>query len=166
MNTLKKYIETLRSESLTDKEKSYLAISLTRDHIEELLKDKVDLAIIGSRGYEAPITDIDIILDTLNLACIDINTIISGGARGADKAGEAYARYFHIETRIFLADWKEYGKAAGFIRNRTIINKCNIVLSLWDGESKGTRHAMNIAVHQNKLVIVYNYTSKLFSLHY
>ncbi|NCE77236.1 DUF2493 domain-containing protein, partial [Anaerotruncus sp. X29] len=43
--------------------------------------------------------------------------IVSGTARGADQFGEQYAASRNIPVKQFPADWKRYGKAAGYRRN-------------------------------------------------
>ena len=44
--------------------------------------------------------------------------VVSGGAAGADKCGEEWARRNNLSIRVFPADWKSFGKRAGPIRNR------------------------------------------------
>lgn len=43
--------------------------------------------------------------------------IVSGGCTGTDKLGERYARANGWKCKVFPANWDEYGKAAGPIRN-------------------------------------------------
>lgn len=43
--------------------------------------------------------------------------IVSGGCVGADQLGERYARASGWKCKVFPAQWDEYGKAAGPIRN-------------------------------------------------
>ena len=88
--------------------------------------------------------------------------IISGGAKGADTLGERYAIDNNIECVIHYPDWGQYGKSAGYIRNGLIIADADIVLSLWDGMSKGTKHSMDIATKEGKSLIVYNFLEKKF----
>jgi len=66
-------------------------------------------------------------------------TIVSGGARGADTLAENYAKMIGVNTIIFKADWKKYGRAAGMIRNKDIIAQADVVVAFWDGKSKGTK---------------------------
>jgi len=106
------------------------------------------VAVIGSRTFEN-YTKLEGVLDQY-----DISEIISGGARGADSLGELYALNKSIPVKIFKADWSKYGKAAGFIRNKDIIDNCDMVIAFWDGKSKGTQHSINLANKQDKTVIV------------
>lgn len=58
------------------------------------------------------------ILDTLV-----ITTIISGLARGADSLGCRYAHEKRLILRGFPAKWNLYGKRAGFIRNKQMLDE-------------------------------------------
>jgi hypothetical protein len=47
---------------------------------------------------------------------------ILGGAPGADRLAEEWADTFGVRKRIFPADWKVHGRAAGPIRNQRMID--------------------------------------------
>lgn len=49
--------------------------------------------------------------------------IIVGGAPGADTLAEEWADCFGVRKRVFLANWKAHGKAAGPIRNQRMIDE-------------------------------------------
>ena len=89
--------------------------------------------------------------------------IVSGGAKGADSIAGEYARENDIELIEYLPDWKRYGKRAGFVRNHDIINTCDIVLAIWDTESKGTKHSIELALKQNKPIFLANLKIKRLS---
>jgi hypothetical protein len=66
-------------------------------------------------------------------------TIISGGARGADRLGERWgAKYAHNVHRI-AAPWGTFGTSAGHIRNEVMAQVANACIVFWDGESAGTK---------------------------
>ena len=48
----------------------------------------------------------------------NITELISGGATGVDKAAELWAASRNIEIKVFNPDWKQFGRAAGPIRNK------------------------------------------------
>jgi hypothetical protein len=82
-------------------------------------------------------------LDALLVNLTDIE-IVSGGARGADKLGEMYAKKHELPYKVFLADW-DMGKDAGFIRNEEMAAYASAegqgyCVVFWDGQSNGTRH--------------------------
>lgn len=84
-----------------------------------------------------------------------ISEIVSGGARGADSLAERYAQENDIQLTVFPAEWDKYGKSAGYRRNHQIIDYADVVLAFWDGQSKGTKHAIELAEKQNKPVFIY-----------
>jgi hypothetical protein len=73
--------------------------------------------------------------------------VIHGGARGVDSMAGAAAAQLKIPIRVFPADWKKNGKAAGPIRNQQMLDegKPDLVLAFWDGKSRGTEHMIGLA---------------------
>lgn len=109
------------------------------------------LAIIGSRSFD----DYALMAKELN-SIHKIELIVSGGARGADSLAEKYAREKKIPTTIFKPDWNKYGRAAGMIRNKLIIESSDAVIAFWDGISPGTANSIQRARDAKKHVkIVY-----------
>lgn len=106
------------------------------------------LAVVGSRDFN------DYELLKLKLDSIHkrkpITLIISGGAKGADKLSERWAKENNIETLIFIPDWNKFGKKAGFLRNEDIIKNSDAVVAFWDGESRGTLSSINLAEKYKK----------------
>lgn len=72
-------------------------------------------------------------------------TIISGGARGVDSAAIDWAVVNWCPFKEYKADWQQYGKAAGVIRNRQMLDegKPDLVVAFPGG--KGTAHMVSIA---------------------
>lgn len=104
----------------------------------------MNVAIIGSRTFN----NYNLLVETLD--DVEIDCIISGGAKGADTLAEQYAKEFSLPIKIFKAEWAKYGKSAGMIRNTTIIENSNIIYAFWDGKSKGTLDSINKAKKLNK----------------
>lgn len=98
------------------------------------------IAIVGSRNW----TDIKTIQSFIEKLALD-TTIVSGGAKGVDSIAESIAHGCNLKTLIFLPDWKKHGRAAGFIRNKLIIENADEVVAFWDGLSKGTSHSIKLA---------------------
>ena len=85
--------------------------------------------------------------------------IISGGARGADKIGEQFAKKYNIKLTVFPAQWDKYGKSAGMIRNAEMAQyaKDGILFAFWDGKSTGTKNMIDAARRNNMTVLIYEY---------
>lgn len=72
--------------------------------------------VCGGRDYN-DLTQLFWALDN-----IQPSVIINGGALGADALARRYAEKRGIELETYQADWQAYGKAAGPIRNRKMLN--------------------------------------------
>ena len=83
--------------------------------------------------------------------------IVSGHANGADKLGEKYAKENNYFLTLFYADWNQYGKSAGYIRNEEMAKYSNILISFWDGISKGTYHMINLAKKYNLKFFIFRF---------
>lgn len=97
-------------------------------------------AVIGSRNF----TDYKLLESTLE-SLPEITQIVSGGAKGADSLAKTYAEQHQLPLVIFKPDWKQYGKGAGIVRNRQIIDAAQMVVAFWDGVSKGTASSLALA---------------------
>jgi predicted Rossmann fold nucleotide-binding protein DprA/Smf involved in DNA uptake len=121
-------------------------------------RNPLKLAVVGSRSC----TDELLVFEYLSILstpwenpnCPDeFNMeIVSGGAKGADTIAESFAKVCRIPTKIFLPDWDKHGKAAGFIRNREIVDYCDMVIAFWDQKSKGTKNTIDTALKAGKPV--------------
>ena len=103
------------------------------------------LGVVGSRSLEelgnaTVIHEMEIIFDEFN-----ITKVVSGGAKGPDRTSVRYAKEKRMKYEEFIPDWERYGKKAGFLRNKTIIENSDILLAFWDGFSKGTKNSIDLA---------------------
>jgi len=74
--------------------------------------------------------------------------IVSGGARGADALAIDYANMRGYSLTIMNADWDTHGKSAGYKRNAEMAEYSTHLIAFWDGQSRGTKHMIDLA---NKL---------------
>lgn len=58
---------------------------------------------------------------------------------GVDGLGERWAQDHSVPVAPVPASWKEYGKAAGPMRNRQMAEYADALILMWDGKSKGSR---------------------------
>lgn len=106
----------------------------------------MNIGVIGSRSF----SDYELLKSTLD--DLDISMIVSGGAIGADSLAEIYAKEKGIKTLIFKPDWA-LGKSAAAIRNLKIVEHSDVIVSFWDGLSRGTKMTMRMAYSKNVKVI-------------
>lgn len=97
--------------------------------------------IAGGRNYIGTPKDIEV-LNYIH-AQERIDTVISGGASGADAFGEAWAKSRFIPVRRYPADWNRHGKAAGPIRNREMAAVADILIVFPGG--RGTQDMIRAA---------------------
>lgn len=109
------------------------------------------VAIVGSRGIASA--------DIGRLLPPNTTEIISGGAKGVDTLAQLYAREHEIPVRVFLPDYKRYGRAAPLKRNEQIAQACDLLIALWDGASRGTAHIIAFTEKLGKPVCVYRTAS-------
>ncbi|WP_257292759.1 DUF2493 domain-containing protein [Endozoicomonas sp. ONNA1] len=106
------------------------------------------LIVAGSRSFN----DYQYLYHTLDKLLCDVIkrdvkiTIIHGDARGPDRMGGKYAKDKGYEVEVFPANWDEYGKAAGYRRNKQMATNADALCAFWDGQSKGTAHMIDLAL--------------------
>lgn len=84
-----------------------------------------------------------------------ITEVVSGGANGADRLGEQWAHAHGVKVKLFPANWRELGKAAGPIRNGEMGKYADGLIALWDGQSKGTKHMISVMRGLGKVYYVH-----------
>jgi hypothetical protein len=89
------------------------------------------------------------------------NNLVSGGASGVDTWAEERATELGLDVVIFKAEWKKYGRGAGFRRNKTIVEYSDDLIAFWDLVSKGTEHTISYAIKLHKPIIVFNPTGQM-----
>lgn len=97
--------------------------------------------IAGSRD----ITDYSILESAIVQAGWRPTTVISGTARGVDLLGERWALENNVPVERCTADWAALGKKAGYVRNEFMAKNADALIALWDGQSKGTKHMIDVA---------------------
>ncbi len=106
------------------------------------------IAVIGSRNIT--VSDLGSYLPE------NVTEIVSGGAREVDSCAQDYANKSGIPLRLFLPDYKRYGRGAPLRRNLEIVEYADMVIAFWDGKSKGTGYVIDSCKTNNKpLKVVY-----------
>lgn len=106
--------------------------------------------VAGSRGFN----NYNLLEEKLNffLQNYDNITIISGGAKGADELGKIYAIANNYNLETYPAKWEQYGKRAGYIRNEEMAKVADACVVFWDGNSRGSKHMIDLA-HKYELKV-------------
>ena len=115
----------------------------------------INIAVAGNRvgwTYEKVKETLDSIIRFPKDSCC----LISGGAEGVDSFAQRYAKENGLQILIIYPDWNKFGKSAGFKRNESIAEKCDILIA-FDKESvygTGTSNTIKWAKKFEKEVIV------------
>jgi hypothetical protein len=86
-----------------------------------------------------------------------VDSVISGGAKGADTLGAAWADEHCFPVHVYKPDWDTHGKKAGFLRNEEMAIAGDILVAFWDGISRGTMNMISAACVNCLEIHVYNY---------
>ncbi len=120
------------------------------------LKRKIKIAIVGSRDF----VNFEEFKEKIGPIFLElsgnIDCIISGGAKGTDSLAEEYAKVNKINTVIYRPDWKKYGRGAGIVRNKVIIENSDLVIAFLKNNSRGTSNSIKVAIELKKELIVFD----------
>jgi len=107
--------------------------------------------IAGSRDF----TDPTLVHAAIAASGFTITHVLSGGARGIDLAGEAWAAAHEVPVTVLPAEWDRFGKGAGYRRNEALAAQAEALIVCWDGRSPGTAHMVDIATRRGLQVFVF-----------
>lgn len=83
--------------------------------------------------------------------------IISGGAAGVDTVAIEFAVVNWCDCKEYPADWKKYGKSAGYIRNKQMLVEGNPDLVIAFPGGKGTANMVKLTREAGVEVIEISY---------
>lgn len=135
---------------------------------------RLNVVIAGSRSlahFQDPVGLVEqACLEACTLWGAVIVGVISGNAKGADEAGEHFARKYNLPLTIRPANWNDctvqgavlkrrsdgqpYNVLAGHMRNETMAVEAHAGILLWDGQSTGTMDMKKRLEQKGKLVYV------------
>jgi predicted Rossmann fold nucleotide-binding protein DprA/Smf involved in DNA uptake len=102
------------------------------------------LAVVGSRHCtDQDLVEIYILM--LHEQLGERLSLVSGAAKGVDTLARISADKYGIPIKEFPADWNKYGRAAGPIRNKQLVQSSDAVLAFVAPTSKGTRNTISLA---------------------
>lgn len=107
--------------------------------------------IAGSRDC----TDRDVVGKAVAQSGFDVSLVISGAARGVDRLGEDWAAAHGKPVERYPADWDTHGRSAGPIRNAQMADVAEVLIAVWDGQSRGTKNMIDTARRKGLMVYVY-----------
>lgn len=112
--------------------------------------------VTGSRDW----ADEEAIYRALDDSCASL--VIEGGARGADAIARQWAKETGTKNRTFHANWLKYGRRAGPLRNKLMLNAYPdaIVLAFpldgpgtWNCIEQARELRMRVLIHKSAAVV-------------
>lgn len=74
------------------------------------------------------------------------STVIHGAVQEADAIAGSLAARLGLSVEAYPADWAQYGRSAGFLRNRKMLDtRPDLVIAFWDGRSRRTQDCIEEA---------------------
>lgn len=143
------------------KNKNYEAFASVLKDVEggnEMLK----VIVAGPRDYENEDLVRNILIAVLSLySDEDEIEIVEGGAKGVDRIAKNYAlsqQSSKISLKEFPADWNQYGKRAGPLRNQEMAKYSDVLIAFRykDNPSRGTENMIKTAMEEGLDVYIYH----------
>jgi hypothetical protein len=98
--------------------------------------------IAGSRDFK----DFEKVWTHMDKLPWEVTEVVCGGARGADRLGERWAKENAIPVKYFYPDWNHEGRGAGYRRNEEMAKYADCLVA-FDMGTKGTAHMIACAKH-------------------
>ena len=109
--------------------------------LEQRKDNAMRVIIAGSRT----IRDYAKVCDAVQRSGFAISRVVSGMAGGVDMLAVRYALEHDLPCDPFPAQWKQWGRQAGYRRNEQMAQHADALIAIWDGHSPGTRHMIEVA---------------------
>ncbi len=112
-----------------------------------------NIGIVGSRNFnkwDLLVSEMNKIIDTYG----EPNSIISGGAKGADSMAEKWANNNGCKIVIHRALWEIHGKRAAYLRNKDIVRDSDILLAFPSKNGRGTQMTINLSQEKEMQIII------------
>ena len=104
--------------------------------------------IAGSRNMQA--SDAWLIPEAVQRSGFEVTEVVCGVAKGADSLGAFWAAEHQIPVKMFPAQWSVYGRAAGPIRNKEMLDYADgLIVFIWNN-SKGSANMLAQTKKANK----------------
>ena len=123
----------------------------------------MNVAIVGSRDFNDYEKLCDVVLSVISV--VKIKTIISGGARGADRCAEKFARERELQLRVLLPDKTMANNSRYAKRNQQIVQHCDFLIAFWDGKSPGSKMTIDMTISAGKRCYVYCFADDKLIVH-
>ena len=122
--------------------------------------------VTGGRDFGIENDEWDFIYNTLSTIMTykryDYLLLINGAAKGADEASTEWAKMNDIPYVEYPADWERYGKSAGYIRNKQMLDEAKPDWVIAFPGNTGTNMMCRLAENAGVRVTRYDYDPESF----
>lgn len=126
----------------------------------------MNLGIVGSRHCTMTVEALEKLIQYISTHYVirQVDTIISGGAKGADTLADNYARIKGLKLIVHYPKLHLYetkGNKVYFERNLKIATDSDVLLALYNpSKQSGTANTVRYATELNKTIFTYDYDNK------
>lgn len=118
----------------------------------------ITLGVSGSRSIKDPsIVNYVLgwVLKRLEAHAQTVTAVVHGGADGVDTLADHFFTLRGLKPEILRPDYKAFPRrVAPLKRDEEVVKKVDILVAIWDGESRGTKYTFEFAAKQNKKALV------------
>ena len=115
----------------------------------------IKIIIAGGRDYKIEKSTIDTV-DRHIKGVENKVKFVTGTAKGADQIPYFYEK-LGFPIKEFPADWKRYGRSAGYKRNEEMAIYSDMLIAFWDDKSKGTKNMIDLAKKYGLKIVIVRY---------
>lgn len=83
-----------------------------------------------------------------------ITSLVHGGARGADLLAGEWAEVRGVPQHVYFANWKRYGRSAGIIRNKEMLEDGTPDLALAFPGGNGTDDMVRRVIAEKRIPVL------------
>jgi hypothetical protein len=123
---------------------------------DNIISPTAMIVVAGSRGWNNYADFCDRLEKAIKMLGVSNFVIVSGNAsRGADAMAIRWADENNIKWIPFTADWDNFGKRAGFVRNAEMAEVATHLIAFFDMESNGTKNMIELALSKEIPTLVF-----------
>lgn len=115
-------------------------------------EERLKVAIVGSRAIKN-YAIVKRVMESLP-ETFKFKMLICGKADGVDMLGDKWAKEQRLAIRYYTPDYDQFGQSAPLERNKVMAQQADVVVAIWNGKSRGTKHMITQSIKAGCRVFV------------